>query len=155
MVGALEIDHRYPTAFGTARLRTLRPAPARYAIARHADNGPRLLHVPLGFGEEALVLFSSWEAARGYCSSRRRFLSEVFSEEWHARECSTGELVSLLLGPYEGIEWVLLDPPAGVRFVAEGAQADLMSRERFIHYLVEQPMPIPQRHQTSSCSQQR
>jgi hypothetical protein len=83
----------------------------------------------LGFDEEALIVFSSWEAAQRY------FLSEVFSEEWYTRECSAGELVSLLLGPYEGLEWVLLDPPSG-HLTAGGAQTDLVSRERFVAQLL-------------------
>src|ERR687890_2522072 len=49
----------------------LRPVLLHYAIARHGDHGLRLLHIPLGFDEEALVVFSSWEAAQRY------FLSEV------------------------------------------------------------------------------
>jgi hypothetical protein len=53
-----------------------------------------------------------------------------------ARECSAGELVSLLLGPYEGIEWVLLDPLPG-SLTAGGAQTNLMSRQRFVDYLLE------------------
>jgi hypothetical protein len=108
----------------------LRPVLLHYAIARHRNGGLRLLHIPLGFNEEALVVFSSWEAAQRY------FLSEVFSGEWYARECSGGELVSLLLGPYEGIEWVLLDPLPG-SLTAGGAQTNLMSRQRFVDYLLE------------------
>ena len=101
----------------------------RYAIARQGEGKLRLLHIPLGFGEEALIVFSSWQAAQRY------FLSEVFSGEWYARECSSGELVSLLLGPYEGIEWVLVDPlPAGL--TAGGSQTNLMSRQRFVEYLL-------------------
>src|SRR5215212_6866339 len=109
---------------------TLRPVPLYYAIAQHGQDGLRLLHVPLGFDEEALVAFLSWGAAQRY------FLSEVFSGEWYARECSGGELVSLLLGPYEGIEWVLLDPLTG-NLTAGGAQTNLMSRQRFVDYLLE------------------
>jgi hypothetical protein len=153
--GVLRKDRGCRAALDAAGYRTLRPALVHYVIARRAGNGLRLLHVPLGFGEEALVLFSSREAAQGYYSSRRRFLSEVFSEEWYERECSSGELVSLLLGPYEAIESVLLDPPAGVRFVAGSAQADLMSRETLIHRLLDQPRPTPQRRQTSSRTQHR
>jgi hypothetical protein len=108
-----------------------------YAIARPENDGLRLLHVPLGFGEEALVVFSSREAARRYCLSRRHFLSEVFGEEWHAQVCSAGELVSLLLGPYEGLDWVLLDPQPGMRFAGGSTQADLVSRERFVNQLLE------------------
>ena len=102
-----------------------------YAIARPENDGLRLLHVPLGFGEEALVVFSSREAAR------RHFLSEVFGEEWHAQVCSAGELVSLLLGPYEGLDWVLLDPQPGMSFAGGSTQADLVSRERFVNQLLE------------------
>jgi hypothetical protein len=107
----------------------LRPVLLHYAIARHGNDGLRLLHIPLGFNEEALVMFSSWEAAQRY------FLSEVFSGEWYTRECSGGELVSLLLGPLEGIEWVLLDPLTG-NLTAGGAQTNLMSRQRFVDYLL-------------------
>ena len=109
----------------------------RCAIARHGDDGLRLLHVPLGFGEEALVVFSSRETARRYYRSRRHFLSEVFGEDWHARVCSAGELVSPLLGPYEGLDWVLVDPQSGMRFAEGSMQADLVSRERFVDQLLE------------------
>lgn len=115
-----------------------------YAIARAENDGLRLLHIPLGFGEEALVVFSSREAARRYCISRRRFLSEVFGEEWHAQVCSAGELVSLLLGPYEGLDWVLLDPQPGIRIAEGSMQADLVSRERFVNQLLEQALPVNQ-----------
>ena len=114
----------------------LRPAPLRYAIARHGDNGLQLLHVPLRFGEEALILFSSRETARRYYLARRYFLSRIFGAEWYTRTCSAGELVSLLLGPYEGLKWVLLDPQPGARITAESAQASLMSRERFLNQLL-------------------
>jgi hypothetical protein len=95
---------------------TLRPVLLHYAIARHGQDGLRLLHVPLGFDEAALVAFSSWGAAQRY------FLSEVFSGEWYARECSGGKLISLLLGPYKSIEWVLLD-------LFEGALRQGVSRQ--------------------------
>jgi hypothetical protein len=114
----------------------IHPVLLHYAIARHGDDGLSLLHVPLGFGEEALVVFSSGETARRY------FLSEVFGEEWHARVCSAGELVSLLLGPYEGLDWVLLDPQPGRRFSEDSTQADLVSRKRFVNQLLEQALPV-------------
>jgi len=113
-----------------ARRSALRPVLLYYAIARNGDDALRLLHVPLGYGEEALVLFSSWAAAQRY------FLSEVFSGKWYARECSGGELISLLHGPYEGIEWVLLDP-LQARLTAGDVQTNLMSRRRFVDYLLE------------------
>ena len=38
------------------------------------------------------------------------------------------------LGPYEGIEWVLLDPLAG-GLTAGGAHTNLISQERFVDHL--------------------
>ena len=132
-----EKDHGHRAAHDEVTRPALRPVLLRYAIARHGDDGLRLLHVPLGFGEEALVVFSSRETARRYYLSRRHFLSEVFGEEWHARVCSAGELVSLLLGPYEGLDWVLVDPQSGMRYAEGSMQADLVSRERFVDQLLE------------------
>jgi hypothetical protein len=111
-----------------------------YALAQHRDNRLQLLHIPLGFDEEALVLFSSWVTSRRYYLARRHFLSEVFNREWEPRACSAGELTSLLLGPYEGLEWVLLDPQPEARVTAGGAQANLISRERFVDQLLEQAL---------------
>ena len=119
--------HAAPDAAGH---RPLHSGLLHYAIARHGNNGLTLLHVPLGFGEEALVLFSSWEAAKNF------FLSDVFSgEEWYVRECSAGELVSFLLGLYEDIEWVLLDPSSG-KYLGEGYTRVLVRRKRFVDYLL-------------------
>ena len=139
---ATEKDRGHRAAHDEVTRPALRPVLLYYAIARHRVDGLRLLHVPLGFGEEALVVFSSREMAQRYYLSRRHFLSEVFGEEWHARVCSAGELVSLLLGPYEGLDWVLLDPQPGMRFTEGSTQADLVSRERFVNQLLEQALPV-------------
>jgi hypothetical protein len=135
MVEATKSDGRhYVTSYVTSDVngrRALRPVLLLYAIARNGDNRLRLLHVPLGFRQEALVVFSSWRAAQNF------FLSEVFRGEWYTRECSGGELISLLLGPYEGIEWVLFDPlpEGGEHLSARTTQANLLSRESFVDYL--------------------
>ena len=89
-----------------------------------------LLHMPLRLGKEALVLFSSWEAAQNF------FLSNVFSEDWYARECAAGELASLLLGPYQGIDWILFDPPSGMHLGDGETQANLVRRKHFINHLL-------------------
>jgi hypothetical protein len=144
MLGATKADGRLRAATDVVGSRVLRPVLLLYAIARHGDNRLRLLHVPLGFGQEALVVFSSWRAAQNF------FLSEVLWGEWYTRVCSAGELISLLLGPYEGIEWMLFDPlPEGEHLKGEhlkgehlGAgttQARLLSRESFVDYLSDQP----------------
>ena len=130
MIGVIKRERGHVTEHEEVKRAALRPVLLHYAIASHGDHGLRLLHIPLGFDEEALVVFSSWEAAQRY------FLSEVFSGDWYARECSGGELVSLLLGPYEGIEWVLLDSlPGGL--AARDDQTSLISRQHFIDYLLE------------------
>ena len=130
MMGVIKRERGHVTEHEEAKRAALRPVLLHYAIARHGPDGLRLLHIPFRFNEEALVVFSSWEAAQRY------FLSEIFSGEWYTRECSGGELVSLLLGPYEGIEWVLLDPLTG-NLTAGGVQTNLMSRQRFVDYLLE------------------
>ena len=104
MAEAKKKDSEYHTVPDAAGRRALRPVLLHYAIAQDGANGLKLLLVSLRFGEEALVVFSSWEAAQSF------FLSDVFQGEWYARECSAGELISLLLGPYKAIKWVLFDP---------------------------------------------
>ena len=51
------------------------------------------------------------------------------------RACSTGELVSLLLGPYMDIDWVQLDPPSG-RFAPGDAPINLAQWEDFVDDLL-------------------
>jgi hypothetical protein len=104
MAEAKKKDSEYHTVPDAAGRRALRPVLLHYAIAQDGANGLKLLLVSLRFGEEALVVFSSWEATQSF------FLSDVLQGEWYARECSAGELTSLLLGPYKAIKWVLFDP---------------------------------------------
>lgn len=130
MAEATKKDLGHHAAPDAAGHRPLHPRLLHYAIARHGNNGLTLLHVPLGFGEEALVLFSPWEAARNF------LLSDVFSGgEWYVRECSAGELGSFLLGLYEDIEWVLFDPPSW-RHLGEGDARALVRKKRFVDYLL-------------------
>ncbi len=130
MAEATSKDREHLVAPDAAGHRPLRPVLLHYAIARHEDKGLMLLHMPLRLGEEALVLFSSWEAVQNF------FLSNVFSGDWYARECSAGELASLLLGPYEGIDWILFDPPSGMHLGEGDTRANLMRRKRFVDYLL-------------------
>src|SRR5215208_5117630 len=149
MVEDTKADGRLRAATDVAGSRVLRPVLLLYAIARQGDNRLRLLHVPLGFGQEALVVFSSWRATLKF------FLSEAFRGEWYTRVCSAGELISLLLGPYEGIEWVLFDPlPEGEHLKGEHLkgehlkggdpsagtpQAGPLRRESLLDHLSDQP----------------
>ena len=45
-----------------------------------------------------------------------------------------GELISLLVGPCAGVEWVALDPRPGPR--SGGEVANLMPQENFVDYLL-------------------
>ena len=123
-------DHGHHAVPDKAGKHPSRPVLLHYAIARDGDSGTRLLHTPSEFREEVLIVFSSSEMAQDF------FLSDILRVDWHTRECSAGELVSLLLGPYKDIEWVLLDPSSRVRLTEEGNQANLMGREDFIDYLL-------------------
>lgn len=131
---------RLTTRTGT-RHDARQPVLLHYVIARHEANGPELLHIPLESGEEALPVFSSEMAARNF------LLSNALEQEWYVRESYAGELVSLLLGLYAGIEWVLFDPPPGER-TAESKPADIAHWESFVDYLLGskyRPFPtVPQ-----------
>ena len=105
------------------------PAPSRYAIAQDGDRGLRLLRVPLGCNEEALVVFSSSEAAQSFS------LFYGLKGGWCVRGCSAGELISLLLGPYADIDWVLLDPLPG-RFAPVDTPTNLAQWEDFVDDLL-------------------
>ena len=105
------------------------PVLLRHVIARRGNKGLELFRLSLGFDEEALLVFSSRRAAQNFA------FSSALEREWYARECSAGELTSLLLGPYAGIEWVLLDPLPG-RLAAGDTPTNLMRWESFIDYLL-------------------
>jgi hypothetical protein len=130
MAEAKKKDSEYHTVPDAAGRRELRPVLFKYAIAQDGANGLKLLRVSLRFGEEALVVFSSWEAAQSF------FLSDVFQGEWYARECSAGELTSLLLGPYKAIKWVLFDLSPEGSLVEGDTEANLIRRERFVDHLL-------------------
>jgi hypothetical protein len=51
-----------------------------------------------------------------------------------------GELISLLVGPCVGVEWVALDPIPGPR--SGGEVANLMPRENFVDYLLGLTRPF-------------
>ncbi len=129
MVMGVERDEGSGVGSGAAGRAVRRPVLLKYVVARQGDDGPRLLHVPLGFGDEALLVFTSREVARDFV------LSHALEREWHARESSAGELISLLLGPYASIGWVLIDPFSGGS-PAEYASESLIPWERFVDQLL-------------------
>ena len=101
-----------------------------YLIARREIKGLEVPHVLLGCGEEVLPVFSSAEAARNFLTS------QVLGEGWYVRPFSTGELVSLLFGLYGRVGQVLPNPLPGA-LAGERAPSSLVSRDRFIEFLIE------------------
>jgi hypothetical protein len=101
-----------------------------YVIVRREITCPELLRVSLESGEEVLPVFSSEEAAR------RFLISYSHGEEvWRVRECSAGELTSLLLGPCMDVEHVLLNP-LQEPFTVEDALVKPIHRESFVASLL-------------------
>jgi hypothetical protein len=125
----IEKNHRPYPARG-ARLHSSGSAVLlHYAIARREVNSLELFRVSLKSGVEVLPVFSSRKAAQSFV------YSNVSQREWYCRECSPGELVSLLLGPYVDLQWVLLDPLP--RFLkVQDRPANLMHWKSFVDYLL-------------------
>ena len=104
-----------------------RPAPLHYVVARDGEKGLEVLRVPSKGNGEALPVFSAGWAARGY------LFAAAPGGGWYVKRCVPGELVSLLVGPCAGIEWVMLDPRPGRH---NGEVANLMPWENFVAYLL-------------------
>lgn len=113
-----------------------RPVLRHHAIARRDGHGPELLHVTLPTGEVALPLFSSGVTTQDFLAS------QGLNGAWYARECCAGELVSLLLGLYAGIDGVLLDPVHGEP-VEGSAPENFVPWEGFVEYLLSDERGIP------------
>jgi hypothetical protein len=115
---------------GAARTPVERGVLSLYVIVRRETRGLELLRISLRSGEQVLPVFSSGEAAR------RFLLSGALEEGWHVRECSAGELVSLLFGPCANVKQVLLNPLPDPLMVKDGL-ANPVYREGFIASLLE------------------
>ena len=105
-----------------------RPARLHQVVARRGDRGLEILRVPSGRRDQVLPVFTAGWAARGY------LFAEATGWGWHVRECSPGELVSLLFGFCADVGWVALDPRPGHR--SGGLAASAMPRDNFIDYLL-------------------
>ncbi len=129
MTRSIERDRgRLTTRAGTTH-NARQPVLLHYVIARYEANGPELLHVPLESGEEMLPVFTSEVAARDF------LLSNALGQAWYVRKFYAGELVSLLLGLYAAVEWVVLDPLPG-EHRAKDKPADLAHWKSFVDYLL-------------------
>lgn len=135
-------EHDVTTEFGLKRregpeadVPEGRPARLHHVVARQGDRGLELLRAPSGGREEVLPVFTAGWTARGY------LFAEAPGRGWYVRECSPGELVSLLSGPCAGVGWVALDPKPGHRD-RYGAPANAMPRENFVDYLLCSPSSL-------------
>ena len=104
------------------------PAPLHHVVVRHGDEGSEVLRIPLEAKGRVLPVFSAGWAARGY------LFAEAPGGGWYVRACTPSELVSLIVGPCAGVEWVALDPRPGPR--SRGEAANLIPRENFVDYLL-------------------
>jgi hypothetical protein len=90
---------------GTVKLYAGTRAAPQYVVSRQEKGYPELLRISLRAAEEkALPVFSSEELARGFLRSGD------LGSEWYVNESRNGELVSLVLGPYTDVRWVLPNP---------------------------------------------
>ena len=108
-----------------------RPRTTFLHLPMTGEGATNLLRVPVASRGEALVVFSSRDAAR------RALPSGALPGGRGTRVCSGGEIVSLLFGPYRDVEWVLFDPLPGRLLKAAVAEADLVSRDRFMDFLLD------------------
>jgi hypothetical protein len=84
-------------------------------------------------GGESLVVFGHEEEAEMFL-----YFGGYGNDDWHARESSSGEIVSVLYGPCSGTESVALDPLA--EMVACGTLGVVrLRRERFLDQLLGHP----------------
>ena len=102
----------------------------RYVISHRNGGAPKLLRISLRAGDEkALSVLSSGMLARGFlrCGD--------LGPEWRVRESHSGELVSLLLGPYTDVISIRLNPLPGP-LAAEDALRNLLLRGEFLDCLL-------------------
>lgn len=100
-----------------------------------------LLAIVLDRSDEAIPLFDSVEEAEEFLAS----IGE-YGEDWHPREVSAGELISLLEFQGEEVEYVALSPPP--EKLEGGMQVQLLYREILIDLLrrqTETPEPPSER----------
>ena len=104
----------------------------RYLIVRHTHHRMEVLISPSG-SEASLPVFSTEQTARKFLRSG------AFGPEWHVRETTAGELISLLMGHIADVEMVVLDPAPGPT-VSEYPSPECLSKNAFIGSLMKEPM---------------
>ena len=106
----------------------------RYLIVRHTHHRMHVLIIPdPATSEAALPVFSTGRMARDFLKSG------AFGLEWHVRESTAGELISLLMGHVADVETVVLDPPREP-VADEDVPLNSLSKKTYIGSLMEEPM---------------
>ena len=108
-----------------------------WLIAEHHSGRMEVLTVDLGDGE-ALPVFSFKEEAELFL---RLGVSKM---GWQVREATGGELISILCGPYVGIQKVVLDPPPEILCEMLAGLLSL-SRKDFVRTLMYEGGPAEPR----------
>ena len=109
-------------------------APLHCVVVRDGEKRLEVLRIRLEGKGEVLPVFSAGWAARGY------LFAEAPGGGWYVSTYTPGDLISLLVGPCAGVEWVALDPRPGPR--SGGEVANLMPRENFVDYLLGLTRPF-------------
>ena len=104
----------------------------RYLISRHTHHRMEVWVSPVN-DEQAMPVFSTPRAAGEYLRSKNLGI------DWHVRESTAGELVSLLMGHVADVGTVVLDPPPGVS-ASKDSSLNCLSKEAFIGSLMKEPM---------------
>lgn len=104
----------------------------RHLIVRHENNQFNLLTLPTREGE-VLPVFSTELAALAFLR-----LSD-FEADWHVRESTAGELISLLMGHMEDADLVTVDPPSTIT-TGELEGIELADKRDFISSLMREPL---------------
>ncbi len=118
-----------------AEVTSTRPTPGRgpgtawWLVAKDGHLCKDLLTVNCG-GGRALPVFSGEGEAEMFV-----WLGGAFQDGWRVRETSTGELVSMLCGPYARVRNVALDPSPGMA-KAEMIGLVIVARKRFLDRIV-------------------
>lgn len=106
-----------------------RPVLSYWMIAKNENCRIEVLMALLADGEEALPIFSYEQEAKLFLNFRES------GSSWRVRECTAGELISVLYGPCASATYVSLDPLP--EMVAGGTLGLVsLSRKRFVYHVL-------------------
>jgi hypothetical protein len=104
-----------------------------YLISRYNHNRMDVL-VSYSSDEAALPVFSTKQAAWQFMRATD------MGSEWHVKESTAGELISLLMGHIADVEIVVLNPPPSRPAPDIVVSTQRVSKDEFISSLMKEPM---------------